>query len=228
MTRRRAAERGHARARASILIGARRRASIRVELAASSTSSRSPSTRLDPSGPLQLALVTSSAKGRDREEGECTGRCWEKMGNSRKTPSDRRTRAIPLGALPLQSLALYPRFLRAPPSEAPPRPGIVTDDITLRWMATGYMLRAESLPGSYWRWYLLIAVLYAVAAAAAATATTVVVLAAPAPRDRDAGVDRVVVPLIQHIKRERTRNLSLFEIIRQLILSINTRSDGYF
>jgi len=47
---------------------------------------------------------------------------------------------------------------------------------------------AESLPGSYWRWCLLVAFLYAVAAAAAATAAaTAVVLAAPAPWNRDAG-----------------------------------------
>lgn len=116
-----------------------------------------------------------------------------RMGNPRKAPSD-STRGNLYDLLPLRPLARYPRFLRAPPSEAPPRPGIVTDDITPRWMATGYTLRAESLPGSYWRRCLLVAVLYAVAAAAAATATTVVVLAAPAPRDRDAGVDRAVVP----------------------------------
>lgn len=59
VTRRRAAERGHARARASILIGARRRgASTRVQLTASSTTSRSPSGRVDPSGPRDSRLTS--------------------------------------------------------------------------------------------------------------------------------------------------------------------------
>lgn len=55
-------------------------------------------------------------------------------------------------------------------------------------------LRAESLPGSYWR-CLLVAFLYDAVARTATATTAVLVLAAPAPRDRDAGTDRAQAPL---------------------------------